>query len=94
MCIRDRLRVAKMSKPHTIAENLIMPAAIYMVIVLIGAEEAKTLKKILLSNGTVTRRINDMAANVRDQIIQKVSSGECFAIQFDESTDVANISQF
>ena len=39
------LRVAKMSKPHTIAENLILPAAIDMVSVLIGVEEAKKLKK-------------------------------------------------
>ncbi|XP_067129148.1 zinc finger BED domain-containing protein 5-like [Centruroides vittatus] len=39
------LRVAKMSKPHTIAENLILPAAIDMVSVLIGVEEAKKIEK-------------------------------------------------
>lgn len=88
------LRVAKMSKPHTIAENLILPAAIDMVSVLIGVEEAKKLKKIPLSNDTISRRIDDMAADVRDQIILQVSSSEFFSIQFDESTDVANMSQF
>ncbi|XP_067136334.1 zinc finger BED domain-containing protein 5-like [Centruroides vittatus] len=64
------LRVAKMSKPHRIAVNLILPAAIDMVSVLIGVEEAKKLKNIPLSNNTVS------------------------SIEFDESTDVANISQF
>ncbi|XP_067132339.1 zinc finger BED domain-containing protein 5-like [Centruroides vittatus] len=35
-----------------------------------------------------------MAADVRNQTIQQVSSSEFFSIQFDESTDVANVSQF
>lgn len=88
------LRVAKMSKPHTIAETLVLPAAIDMVSVVIGVEEANKLKKVPLSNDTISRRIDDMAADVRDQIIEQVSSSEFFSIQFDESTDVANMSQF
>ncbi|XP_067129854.1 zinc finger BED domain-containing protein 5-like [Centruroides vittatus] len=71
-----------MSKPHTIAKNLILPAAVDMVSVLIGLEEAKKLKNIPFSNDTISRRIDDMAADVCDQIIQQVSS------------NVANMSQF
>ncbi|XP_067145044.1 zinc finger BED domain-containing protein 5-like [Centruroides vittatus] len=66
------LRVAKMSKPQTIAENLILPAAIDMVSVLIGVGEAKKLKNISLSNDTISSRIDGMDADVRDQIIQRV----------------------
>ncbi|XP_067127064.1 SCAN domain-containing protein 3-like [Centruroides vittatus] len=87
------LRVAKMSKPHTIAKNLILPAAVDMITVLIGVEEAKILKNIPLSDDTISGQIDDMAADVHNQIIQQVSSSEFFSIQFDESTDVANMSQ-
>jgi hypothetical protein len=34
------LRVARESKPHTITENLILPAAIDMVNIMIGTKEA------------------------------------------------------
>jgi len=47
------LRVARESKPHTISENLILPAAIDMINIMIGAEEAKKLKTIPLSNDTI-----------------------------------------
>ncbi|XP_067139345.1 zinc finger BED domain-containing protein 5-like [Centruroides vittatus] len=59
------LRVAKTSKPHTIAENLILPAEIDMVSVLIGVEEAKKLKNISFSNDTISRRIDDMSKRVQ-----------------------------
>lgn len=88
------LRVARESKPHTIAENLILPAAIDMVNAVIGPEEGNKLKAIPLSNDTISRRINEMATNVHNQIIDYLKSSEFFALQFDESTDVANLAQF
>lgn len=88
------LRVARESKPHTIAENLILPAAIDMVNVMIGPEEAKKLKTIPLSNDTISRRIDEMATDVHNQIIENLKSSEFFSVQFDESTDVTNFAQF
>ncbi|XP_025418323.1 protein FAM200A-like [Sipha flava] len=75
------LRVAKESMPHTITENLILPAAIDMVNIMIDAEEANKLKTIPLSNDTISRRINEMSTDVLNQI-------------FDESIDVTNLAQF
>lgn len=78
-------RVAKCKKPHTIAEELILPAALDMVSVMIGESAAKEIKNIPLSNNTISRRIHDMAEDINEQIVEKLST--LFAIQLDEATD-------
>ena len=55
------LRVAKCKKPHTIEEQLILPAAVDMCRALINDECAKKLKTIPLSDNTIGRRIGEMA---------------------------------
>nr|XP_036214853.1 protein FAM200B-like [Bactrocera oleae] len=49
-------RVAKAGKPHTIAENLILLAALDMVEIMVSKQEANKLKKIPLSDNTISRR--------------------------------------
>lgn len=78
-------RIAKCKKPHTIAEELILPAAVDMVSVMIGESAAKEIKNIPLSNNTISRRIHDMAEDINEQIVGKLSG--LFAIQLDEATD-------
>lgn len=87
------LRIARAMKPHTIAEDLLLPAAKDIVRVLIGDEFVMKLSVISLSNDTVCR-IGDMSADILDQIIQEIKSAPLpiFSIQLDESTDVANCS--
>ncbi|KAM4722957.1 zinc finger BED domain-containing protein 5-like [Rhinophrynus dorsalis] len=89
------LRIAKAKKPHTIGEDLLLPAAKDIVRVMIGAEFVKKLSAVSLSNDTVSRRIDDMSADIIDQVIQEIKSAPLgiFSIQLDESTDVANCSQ-
>ena len=89
------LRIARAMKPHTIAEDLLLPAAKDIVRVMIGPEFVKKLSAISLSNDTVRRRIDDMSADIIDQVIQEIKSAPLpiFSIQLDESTDVANCSQ-
>lgn len=48
-------------KSHTIAETLILPAAIKMVKTMRGEEEAQKLKTIPLSDNTVKRMIDAVA---------------------------------
>ena len=89
------LRIAKAKKPHTIAEELLLPATKDIVRVLLGAEYVNKLNTISLSNNTVSRRIDDMSADIMEQVIQEMKSAPLgiFSIQLDESTDVANCSQ-
>ncbi len=47
------LRIAKCKKPHTIGEELILPAAVDMCRVMVGEEAANKIKSIPLSNDTV-----------------------------------------
>ncbi|XP_040191825.1 zinc finger BED domain-containing protein 5-like [Rana temporaria] len=88
------LRIARAKKPHTIAEDLLLPAVKDIVRVMIGAEFVTKLSAISLSNDTVSRRIGDMSADIIDQVIQEIKSAPLgiFSIQLDESTDVANCS--
>lgn len=82
-------RIAKSKKPHTIAENLILPAAMDMVSIMIGDAAAKQLQNVPLSDNTISRRIQDMAEDINDQLIEKLI-GNDFAIQLDEATDSHN----
>lgn len=58
------LRIAKCGKPHTMDEELILPAAKDMVTCMLGEPSAKQLDMISLSNDTIRRRVESMALNV------------------------------
>ena len=49
--------VARCKKPHTIAEELILPAATDLVSIMVEENAAKKLKDVPLSNNTTCRRI-------------------------------------
>jgi hypothetical protein len=68
------LRIAKAGKLHTIGEALLLPAAKDMASSVLREKVAKQLDSILLSNDTVSRRISDMASNVKEQLIEKVKA--------------------
>lgn len=89
------LRIARAMKPHTIGEDLLLPAAKDIVRVMIGDEFVTKLNAISLSNDTVRRRLDDMSADILGQVIQEIKSAPLpiFSLQLDESTDVANCSQ-
>ncbi|GFU34912.1 zinc finger BED domain-containing protein 5 [Trichonephila clavipes] len=63
---------ARCKKPHTIAEELILPAAIEIVETMFGENFAKELQSIPLSNDTVSRRIDDIAEDVEQQLFRKL----------------------
>ncbi|XP_069092632.1 protein FAM200A-like [Pleurodeles waltl] len=73
-------------KPHTVAEELILPAAVDMVTIMLGEDAGKQLLKVPLSNNTISRRINDMADDINDQLMCNLK-GKDFALQLDEATD-------
>lgn len=80
-------RIAQNKKPHTIGEELILPAAIDMVLTMFGESMAQQLKTIPMSNDTVSRRISDIAEDLHAQLMEKVKNCD-FALQVDEATDL------
>ena len=87
------LRIAQTGKPHTIGESLILPAAKDIVSSILGPNAAKKLDVIPLSDSTVSRRIHDLASDVKRILIQRLKLSKYFAIQLDESTDITNFAQ-
>lgn len=78
-------RIARCKKPHTIAEQLILPAALDMVSVMLDETSAAKLKTIPLSNDTVAKRICDISNDLEDQLVEKLRDTR-FALQVDEAT--------
>ena len=86
--------VAKNKKPHTIAEELIMPAAKVLVKHVIGDEAVSKLNSVSVSNNTIQLRITEMSTDIKEQVITEVQgSKDGFTVQLVESTDVSNYAQ-
>lgn len=64
--------IAKSGKPHTIAEELIVPAAVQMCKTMLGESAAKTIGSIPVTNKTIIRRISDMSENIQDNLFLKL----------------------
>ena len=79
-------RIAKCKKPYSIAEEIILPAAIDLASTMIREGAAEKLKLVPLSHDTVCRRIGDMALDIHDQLIDRMKERE-FSLQLDEATD-------
>ncbi|KAL4149761.1 hypothetical protein QTP88_003629 [Uroleucon formosanum] len=84
-------QIAQRGEAYTIAESLIKPCAMEMVKCMLDEKSAKEISKIPLSNDTVANRINDLAADIQNELIFRLKSCK-FALQMDESTDVAGLA--
>lgn len=80
-------------KSHLLAEELILPAAVILAETMIDKKAADALKTVPLSNNTVCRRIDDVAVDIVDQVVEKFKLSGSFAMQLDESTDVSGEAQ-
>ena len=69
-------RIGKCKKPHTIAEELILPAAIDLASTMIREGAAKSLKLIPLSDNSICSRTGDMAEGFHDQLIGQMKQQE------------------
>ena len=56
----------------------------------LGETMANKIRAIPLSNNTVSRRIADMSVDVKEQLVDTLKMSKKFALQLDESTDVAD----
>ncbi|XP_072392113.1 protein FAM200A-like [Diabrotica undecimpunctata] len=80
------LLIVKSAKPHTIGEELILRAVKEIVDTMLGPSQASQVTDVVpRSNNTVSRRIDEMGANVKDVLCNTLKSRE-FTVQLDEST--------
>lgn len=86
------LIIAKEKKSHTIGETLVKPCILKAADVVLGTDSRQKLSQIPLSDNTVKRRIDDMAKDIKNQVIVAIKKSPFFAIQLDESTDIAQCS--
>ncbi|XP_060782246.1 phenazine biosynthesis-like domain-containing protein 1 isoform X2 [Neoarius graeffei] len=59
----------------------------------VSPSQTRAFSQISLSWNTVTRRIEDMAEDLREQIVGKASRFTAFSIACDESTDICDYAQ-
>lgn len=85
------LLVAKAKKPFTIAEDLLLPAAVVLATTMLDKNAAEKLKTVPLSNDSVCRRVDTMGTDIVEQVVGKLS--DSFSLQLDESTDVSGNAQ-
>ena len=70
--------IAQVKKPDTIGETLNKPVAINRA--MHGDKLARKLESVPLSNGTIARRITDMAQDITCQLVDRVKKGK-YALQ-------------
>lgn len=79
------LLIAKSGKPHTIGEQLILPAIEEVLKTVLHQPAFDTLKRIPLSNNTVQRRIDEMSHDVENYLCNYLQKNY-FSLHLDEST--------
>lgn len=87
------LQVSKAKKAHTIGESLLKPCILEIVRLVLGEKASNKMKLISMFNDTIKTRVDKMSGNIKGQVVSNILPSPFFALQLDESTDVANISQ-
>ena len=85
-------RIALSGEAHTIAETLIKPCAKDMATCMIDAKSAEIIETIPLSNNTVARRIQDLATDIENELVFRLTLCDAYSLQLDESTDVSGLA--
>ncbi|XP_012045295.2 zinc finger MYM-type protein 6 isoform X1 [Ovis aries] len=83
-------QIAASKKPFSIAEELIKPYLVEMCSEVLGSSAGDKMKTMPLSNNTIGHRIDELSADIEDQLIQKVRESKWFALQIDESSEISN----
>ena len=85
------LLIARSGKPHTIGEELILPAIREVLHTVVHKSPDQIIKAIPLSDNSVQRRVDEMAENIEEALCNILATTE-FSLQLDESTLPGNES--
>ncbi|XP_062046909.1 zinc finger MYM-type protein 6 [Lepus europaeus] len=83
-------QIAASKKPLSIAEELIKPYLVEMCSEVLGSTAGDQMKTIPLTNSAIGHRMDELSADVEDQLIAKVRGSPWFALQVDESSEVSD----
>lgn len=84
------LLIEKNSKSHSISEILILSAFKEIVDIILGKDSSnKMMKSVPLSNDTVSKKIDKMADDIENKLINYLKENN-FVLQIDESTVTDN----
>jgi hypothetical protein len=72
----------------------VVPSAIKIASITYDDKIVSQIKAVPCSDNTVQRRIVEMAADVTDQVVEKIVLAKQFALQLDESTGISNEAEF
>ncbi|XP_067949593.1 protein FAM200C-like [Watersipora subatra] len=67
-------RIARDKKPPTIGETLVKPCLLECTKIILGDTAAQKIADLSLSDSTVKSRIDDMSAEIKRQVIEKIKS--------------------
>ena len=81
--------VVKSKKPHTIAESFILPACKAIVKEMLSPDTVQEVTKVLLSDNTISRHIDDMSVDFETIVLEKIRIGKHFSLQLDKYTDIS-----
>ena len=84
------LRVVKANKPYTIDETLVQGYIKDVCIEMLGEPAARKVAQVPLSNDAIARRIDELAHDVEDRLIEQIKLAKYFYLQLNECTDVVN----
>uniref|UniRef100_K7G7R4 DUF4371 domain-containing protein n=1 Tax=Pelodiscus sinensis TaxID=13735 RepID=K7G7R4_PELSI len=87
------LLIAKAKKAHIIRETLMKPCLLKAIDMVLGVESKKKLLEIFLSDNSMKCHINELVKDLKIQIVEAVLASPFFAIQCDNTTDVAQYCQ-
>ena len=85
------LLIAEAGKPHTIGEELILPALKEVIKTVLHKSPKQVIKSIPLSDDSIQRRVDKMAKNVEETLSKMLMTTE-FSLQLDEFTLPGNES--
>ncbi|XP_032254826.1 SCAN domain-containing protein 3 isoform X2 [Phoca vitulina] len=85
------LPVAKSKTPYTIAETLVKDCIREVCLEMLGESAAKKVAQVPLSNDTMARRIQELASDMEDQLIEQIKEAKYYSLQLDECRDIANM---
>ena len=85
--------IAQAKKPHNIGETLIKPCMIKAASLVLKVASSNKLANIFLSDSTIKTRFDELASDIEFQVLKKMKTLPYFAIQCDDTTDVAQLSQ-